>query len=77
MRSWYWPLTVLGLSGLGLLLSTEKGKNAARRAWDVLENAPERMQGWNDSIENELENIQQTLNSLATALETEQTQAVR
>lgn len=75
MRSWYWPLTVLGLSGLGLFLSTEKGKTAARRAWDALESAPERMQDWNDSIENELQNIQQTLNTLASALETEQTAA--
>ena len=71
MRSWYWPLTVLGLSGLGLFLSTEKGKNAARRAWDALESAPERMQEWNDSIENELQSIQATLNNLATTLEAE------
>jgi len=77
MRSWYWPLTVLGLSGLGLLLTTEKGKTVARRAWDVLENAPERMQNWNSSIENELETIQQTLNTLATALEAETTAAAR
>jgi hypothetical protein len=77
MRSWYWPLTVLGLSGLWLLLTTEKGKTVARRAWDVLENAPERMQNWNSSIENELENIQETLNSLASALETETTSVAR
>jgi hypothetical protein len=59
------------------LLTTEKGKTVARRAWDVLENAPERMQNWNSSIENELENIQETLNSLASALETETTSVAR
>lgn len=77
MRSWYWPLTVLGLSGLGLFLSTDKGKNAARRAWDVLEDVPERLQSWNNSVEDELQNIQRTLNTLATALEAETTSAAR
>jgi hypothetical protein len=59
MRKWYVPLTVLGLSGVGLLRWL--GQNLRR--------APEALVTWNETAQRELDRIQTALNRVAATLE--------
>jgi hypothetical protein len=68
MRKWYVPLTVLGLGGLGVLIGTERGRNALRRASDLFEEAPEHLAAWNNTIEKEMANIQEAVDSIASVI---------
>jgi hypothetical protein len=68
MRRWYVPLTVLGLGGLGVLIGTERGRSALRRASDLFEDAPERLAEWNNTIEQEMANIQEAVDSIASVI---------
>ncbi len=68
MRRWYVPLTVLGLGGLGVLFGTERGRDALRRASDFFEEAPDRLNEWNNTIEQEMANIQEAVDSIASVI---------
>jgi hypothetical protein len=65
MRSWYVPLTILGISGLGLLFLTDRGRQALRWMADNLHHAIE----WNEAAQRELDRIQVALNRVAESLE--------
>jgi len=69
MRKWYVPLTVLGLGGIGILLLSERGREAMRWLSDRLEQAPERLGQWNDTAQQELDYIQEALNRIAESIE--------
>jgi hypothetical protein len=68
MRRWYVPLTVLGLGGLGVLFGTERGRHALRRASDFFEDAPARLDQWNNTLEQEMASIQEAVDSIASAI---------
>jgi hypothetical protein len=68
MRKWYLPLTVLGLGGLGVLLGTQKGRNAVRRASEIFEDAPAQLANLNESLDDEMANIQEAVDSIAAIL---------
>lgn len=69
MRKWYVPATVVGLSGLGALLLTERGRAGLRWMLENVQRAPDRLLEWNDSAQHELERIQTSLNRVASTLE--------
>jgi hypothetical protein len=75
MRKWYVPLTVLGLGGLGVLFGTERGRRALRRASDLFEAAPEQLAAWNNTIEQEMANIQEAVDSIASVIAPDPTRA--
>ncbi len=68
MRRWFVPLTVLSLSGLGLVLATDGGRRTLRRLADLLEDAPEHLDAWSEAIEGEVATIQSAIDSIASAL---------
>jgi hypothetical protein len=65
MRSWYVPLTIVGISGLGLLFLTNRGRQALRWMAENLHHAIE----WNEAAQRELDRIQVALNRVAESLE--------
>jgi len=69
MRSWYVPLAVLGLGGLGLLVLAERGRRGWRWAAVRVDGAPDTLAEWNDAAQRELDRIQTALNRVATSLE--------
>ncbi len=70
MRRWYVPMTVVGLSGLGVLLFTDRGRKAIDWLVESAEEAPARLAEWNESAQCELDRIQQALNRVAESLDT-------
>ena len=70
MRKWYVPVTVLGLSGVGVLVLTERGRSSLRWIYENIHRAPENIRGWNDAAQQELDRIQAALARVAAALET-------
>jgi len=68
MRRWYVPLTVLGLGSLGLVLLSERGRNALRSLFEGFGEASEKLSEWNDSLEDELDRIQVLLDGVADSL---------
>lgn len=68
MRKWYLPVAVFGLGSLGLLVLTERGREAVTWLVDQLEQAPERLQGFNEVAQQELDRIELALNQLAESL---------
>jgi hypothetical protein len=70
MRRWYLPLTVvgLGLSGLGFLVGTDRGRRALERAADFLEDLPEDYSAWADMTDREIAEIQTALDQIAATL---------
>jgi len=69
MRKWYFPMTVLGLGGLGVLLFTERGRRSLRRLAEFLPEAPQHFAEWNETAQRELDRIQATLDQVAQSLE--------
>lgn len=70
MRKWYLPVAVFGLGSLGLLVLTERGREAVRWIGDQFEQAPGRLQDFNDAAQRELDRIQLALDRLAASLHT-------
>jgi hypothetical protein len=68
MRRWYLPLTVLGLSGLGVFIASDVGQKAVRRIIEGFEDAPETFELWNETLQQELDVIQTRLNDIADTL---------
>jgi hypothetical protein len=69
MRKWYVPLTVVGLSGVGLLLLSDSGRRRLRWLFNNLHRAPEALVTWNETAQRELDRIQTALNRVASTLE--------
>jgi len=69
MSKWYVPLTVAGVSGLGLFFLTARGRAALRWVRDNLHQAPEALLEWNEAAQRELDRIQTALNRVAATLE--------
>ncbi len=65
MRKWFLPLTVLGLSGVGVFLASEAGRNLVLRAIKGVSEAPESFELWNETAQRELDQIQVRLDQLA------------
>ncbi|HVZ17351.1 MAG TPA: hypothetical protein VG897_09570, partial [Terriglobales bacterium] len=61
MRKWYFPMTVVGLGGLGVLLFTDRGRRALAWLAEYLPQAPERFAEWNEAAQRELDRIQAAL----------------
>ena len=68
MRKWYVPVTVVGISGLGILFLTERGRKALRWALENMNRAPEALLEWNEAAQRELDHIQTALNRVAESL---------
>ncbi len=73
MKNWFLPVTVLGLSGLGLLFASERGRERVRRAFDQLFEHGDPLGEFNKFCEEQLQTIQRNLDRLAEALEEPQT----
>jgi hypothetical protein len=69
MKKWYLPVTVLGLSGLGLLFASERGRQRLRQAFDKLIEHGDPLGEFNKFCEEQLEIIQHNLERLSEALE--------
>ncbi len=69
MRKWYVPVTLLGLTGLGVLVLTERGRGALRWMYENLHRAPGTLLEWNEVAQRELDHIQAALNRVAASLE--------
>lgn len=69
MRRWFVPLTVLGLSSIGLVLLSERGRSFLHSLFEGLGEASGRLSEWNESLEDELSHIQATLDAIAESLE--------
>lgn len=69
VRKWYWPVTVLGVGGLGAILLSDWGRNLLRSLAQSWRDTPERIQEWNEAAQTELDKIQAALNRLAETLE--------
>jgi hypothetical protein len=67
MRKWYVPVTVVGLSGLGMFLFTQRGRWLLR--WLYENTRSEALLEWNETAQRELERIQTALNRVAATLE--------
>jgi hypothetical protein len=70
MRKWYLPLTVLGLTGLGALILSQRGRQALRWLADNFDRAPEALSQWNETAQRELEHLRTAVNQLADSLGT-------
>lgn len=62
------PVTLIGLSGLGMLFLTERGRKAARWALDNIRRAPGAFLEWNEATQRELDRVQTALNRVAESL---------
>jgi hypothetical protein len=63
------PMTVIGVSGLGLLFLTDRGRKAVSWVFDNMHQAPDRFLEWNEVAQRELDRIQTALNRVADSLQ--------
>lgn len=69
MKNWLVPITLLGVSGLGLLCASERGREQVRHLLDRLLEHGDPLSEFNKFVDGQLTAIQQALDSLAAALE--------
>jgi len=69
MRNWFLPATVLGLSGVALVLANEKRRERVRRFFDDLLEHGDPLGEFNKFCEDQLAMIQENLDRLSEALE--------
>lgn len=69
MKNWLFPITVLGISGVGLLLSTERGREQVRGLFDRMMEHGDPFGEFNKFLDEQLNSIQKALDSVAEALE--------
>jgi hypothetical protein len=69
MKNWLLPVIVLGVSGLGLVFASERGREQVRNFFDRMVESDDPLGEFNKAVEEQLENIQHTLDRLAEALE--------
>lgn len=68
MRRWYFPMTVVGLGGLGMLLFTDRGRRVLGWVAEHLPEAPRHLAEWNETAQHELDRIQATLDEVSKSL---------
>ena len=69
MRKLFVTMAVLGVGGVGAFLLSDKGRETLRRWVTYLQDGSERWDEWNESTQQELEQIQVALNQIAQSLE--------
>jgi len=69
MRRWYLSMTVIGLSGIGALLLTERGRATLHKVLEKFWEAPDRLLEWNDNLQSELDRIQVALDQIAETID--------
>jgi hypothetical protein len=69
MKHWFIPIAVLGVSGLGLLFASERGREQVRVFFDRLMAHGDPLGEFNKFVDEQLDAIQRGLDSLAEALE--------
>ena len=69
MKNWVIPVAVLGVSGLGLLFVSERGREQVRGFLDRLLEHGDPLGDFHKFVDEQLTVIQRTLDSLASALE--------
>jgi hypothetical protein len=73
MKNWFLPATVLGLTGVALVLSSERGRERVRHLVDDFLKHGDPIGEFGKFCEDQLETIQQSLDRLSEALEDPQT----
>lgn len=68
MKNWFLPMTVLGVSTLGLVFASERGRAQLRSVLHQFATSDNPMGEFNQAVERELDHIQRTLEQLAQAL---------
>lgn len=69
MKNWFIPLAVLGVSGLGLLFASERGREQVRAFFDRLLEHGDPFGEFNKFVDEQLTAIQHALDTLTEALE--------
>jgi hypothetical protein len=69
MKNWFIPVAVVGLSGLGLMVASERGRQKLLHAFDRLVEHGDPLGEFNNLLDDQLTAIQRTLDNLAAALE--------
>jgi hypothetical protein len=69
MKNWLFPVTVLGLSGLGLLFASERGRERMRDFVDRLLEHGDPLGEFSKFVDEQMNAIQTALDSVAAALE--------
>ena len=72
MKNWFVPVAVLGLSGLGLLCASERGRAQMRALFGRMARNGDPLGEINKILDEQLNSIQNTLDRLAEALEEQQ-----
>ncbi len=69
MRNWLVPVTLLGLSGLGLFCASKRGREQMRVFFDRVARHGNPLGEFNKFLDDQLEVLQRTLDEVAAALE--------
>lgn len=69
MKNWLIPIAVLGVSGLGLLFASERGREQVRSLFEHLVEHGDPLGEFNKFVDDQLSAIQRALDSLSDALE--------
>jgi len=69
MKNWLIPIAVLGVSGVGLLCVTDRGREQMRSIFDHLMEHGDPWGDFSKFLDDQLATMQRTLDSLAQALE--------
>lgn len=69
MKNWFIPVAVVGLSGLGIMVASERGREKLRYAFDRLVEHGDPLGEFNNFLDDQLTAIQRALDNLAAALE--------
>ncbi len=69
MKKWFLPVTVLGLSGLGLVFASERGRERVSLWLNHLMEHGDPLGEFNKFCDDQLDHIQQSLDRLSEALE--------
>jgi hypothetical protein len=75
MRNWLLPVTVLGLSGLGLIFASERGRERVLTFFDRMVENGDPLGEFNKLCEEQLNTIQNGLDRLAEALKESQAES--
>jgi hypothetical protein len=69
MKNWLLPVAVLGVSGIGLLCASERGRAQLRQFFDRLARSEDPLGEFHQAIETQLDSIQRALDHLSEALQ--------
>lgn len=70
MKNWLLPIAVLGVSGLGLVFASNRGRQQLRQLFDRQTGSQDPFGAFGQVLERELEQIQEVLDQLSETLET-------